>query len=192
VDSRGSSPTRRSEADESRLEALLNEYGAILKRAIASFSPGRLGIQVDDVEQEARIRVWKVLEREKEIEDPASYLYRVAVSATIDAVRRVRARREEQPAEPDARGESRAAPVDPSPSPEQRAEANEITAAVQRASSRLAEDRRSAVLLLLQGLNSGEIARVLGWTEGRARNLAYRGLADLRQELAAEGVTLGH
>lgn len=191
MDSRGPLPMPRSEAAEARLEALLKEYGAILKRAIASLSPARLGIQVDDVEQEARIRVWRALEREKTIEDPASYLYRVAVSATIDAVRRVRARREEQPDESGTRAESGTAPVDPSPSPEQRAQANEITAAVQRAASRLAGDRRNAVLLLLQGLNSGEIARLLGWSEGRARNLAYRGLADLRQELAAEGVTLG-
>ena len=190
MDSPGSHTRPGFESADSRLESLLSEYGGILRRAIASLVPGRLGIQVDDVEQEARIRVWRALEGEKEIRDPASYLYRVAVSATIDAVRRVRARREEQRFESNAPGEAEAGPADSAPSPEQRAQAREITTAIQRASSKLGRDRRNAVLLLLQGLNSGEIARLLGWGESRARNLAYRGLADLRRELAAEGVAL--
>ena len=34
----------------------------------------------------------------------------------------------------------------------------------------------------------GEIADLMGWTEAKTRNLLYRGLADLRERLAAEGV----
>jgi RNA polymerase sigma-70 factor (ECF subfamily) len=33
-----------------------------------------------------------------------------------------------------------------------------------------------------------EIARVMGWTEAKTRNLLYRGLAELRERLQAEGV----
>ncbi len=184
----------RGESDRAgRLEAILEEYGALLRRTIAASGAGRLGISVDDVEQEARIRVWKALESEKTIADPASYLYRVAVSATIDAVRRVRARREGHSIDPREGGGAGGypAPADGSPSPEDRASAREIATAIRRASGRLSKDRRAAVLLLLQGWNAREIAQLLGWSEGRARNLAYRGLEDLRRALEAEGIRRG-
>jgi len=40
------------------------------------------------------------------------------------------------------------------------------------------DDERSAVAL----------ARLMGWTEGKTRNLLYRGLADLRERLTEMGV----
>ena len=40
--------------------------------------------------------------------------------------------------------------------------------------------QRETARLYLQGYGSAEIARLTGWTEPRARNLLYRGLADLR------------
>jgi RNA polymerase sigma-70 factor (ECF subfamily) len=47
----------------------------------------------------------------------------------------------------------------------------------------LAVDRRVAVRLHLRGQSLAEIARITGWTSGKARNLLYRGLADLRASL---------
>jgi len=38
------------------------------------------------------------------------------------------------------------------------------------------------------GYGSGEIGALMGWTEPRARNLVYRGLADLREALSRRGV----
>ena len=45
-----------------------------------------------------------------------------------------------------------------------------------------------AVRMYLNGYNHVEVADRLGWTEARARNLVYRGLADLRAALGEEGV----
>ena len=59
---------------------------------------------------------------------------------------------------------------------------------VRGAFGRIAEDRRRATLLHLEGMTPQEIADVTGWSEPRARHLAYRGLKDLRQQLKAEGV----
>src|SRR5258708_12459380 len=77
-------------------EALLARYGPLLRRQIAQQCPARLGIQAADVEQEAMVRLWRALRDERNVIDGASYVYRIAVTATIDAVRRVVARREEQ------------------------------------------------------------------------------------------------
>jgi DNA-directed RNA polymerase specialized sigma24 family protein len=86
-----------------RFDAILTEFGKHLRRAIPSHCPRGVGLQVDDVMQEASIRLWRALASGTEIHDFPSYLHRVAVSVTIDAVRRIKTRQEEQmplPAEP--------------------------------------------------------------------------------------------
>jgi DNA-directed RNA polymerase specialized sigma24 family protein len=52
----------------------------------------------------------------------------------------------------------------------------------------LPDNRRRAVGLHLEGLTSQEIADLLGWSEPKARNLVYRGLKDVREQLQAEGI----
>src|SRR5215813_8146103 len=81
---------------EERFNALLAEYGAFLRRTVMRLCPTSLGVAADEIEQDARIRIWRAVSRERNITEPASYLYRVAAAAAIDAVRRVRARREHQ------------------------------------------------------------------------------------------------
>jgi len=160
-----------------------------LNGKIARFCPRDLGLQLDEIEQEARIRLWRALQREREIDDPPSYLYRIAASATIDAVRRVRARREMSldPAE----DEDTESPqlVAPTPSPDRVAARAELRTKVDTALAPIAANRRRAVGLYLQGFTSTEIADLLGWSEPKARNLLYRGLRDLRRGLRCLGVT---
>jgi RNA polymerase sigma-70 factor (ECF subfamily) len=42
--------------------------------------------------------------------------------------------------------------------------------------------------MYLTGHPREEIAELMGWTEGKTRNLLYRGLADLREKLSEMGV----
>src|ERR1700736_813251 len=81
---------------ESRFNSIVAEYGKLLRNAIAYHCPDNIGLDLDDVMQEACLRLWRVVSSEREIYDPASYLQRIAATATIDAIRRVKARREEQ------------------------------------------------------------------------------------------------
>jgi RNA polymerase sigma-70 factor (ECF subfamily) len=150
------------------------------------------GVVPEDVEQEARIRLWRALESERDITHPASYVVRVATTAAIDALRRVRTRREEplDPGTTDDSGEIRQATVLRAigPNPEEQATAGELFRKVDVALASLAPDRGRAVRLSLQGFTTVEIARLLDWTEPRARNLLYRGLKELRARLAQEGI----
>lgn len=179
------------EETEARFKAVLEEYGKFLRHAIAQVCPRQLGIQLDDIEQEARLRLWRALESEREIRDVASYLYKVAVTTTIDAIRKVKARREEQlrlPEEDERNGMTTLPLADPQKSPEWVAEHRQLIGMVEEALSMLPERRRRAVALYLQGLNTAEIAELLGWSEPKARNLLYRGLQDLRQHLRVRGI----
>ena len=173
-----------------RFDALVREYRQLLRNAIARFCPSDLGLNVSDIEQEAVIRIWQLVRSEKEIERPASYFFRIAATTTIDAVRRVKRRREDQ-----LRLEGDENDVAPTPlppdvekSPETLFRRREIMEKVRTALARLQENRRRAVGMHLQGMTTGEIGRMAGWTEAKARNLVYRGLADLRDELKGMGV----
>lgn len=181
-------PSSPSKDAADRFERLLERFAPLLRAVIARQCPRDLGIQAADVEQDARVRLWRAFEREKELSDPASYIYRIAVSTTIDAIRRVTARREVQlpmEAADDSRSEFTA---DPAHGPDALSERKEVMAKIAAAVSGLAENRRRAVELHLQGLTLAEIAELLGWTEGKTRNLVYRGLDDLRDALRREGI----
>ncbi|MCI0445209.1 RNA polymerase sigma factor [bacterium] len=177
---------------EGRFDQLVKEFGLYLRNTIASICPKNLGIQIDDIEQEARIRLWKALEKDVEIRDHASYIYRIAFTTTIDAIRRVKSRKEEQLTTSEDSKEEPKEPgevvVDLGPSPHQTIETKQILDQVERILATMDENRRSTIKLYLQGMTSFEIAAVLGWSEPKARNLLYRGLKDLRAGLKAAGI----
>lgn len=171
---------------------VLEEYGRFLSNAIAQLCPKDLGIQFTDIEQDARLRLWRALESEREIRDLASYIYRIAATTTIDAVRRVKARREEQlrlVSDEDER-ETRISQLaaDPDRSPDLMTERLQLIQKVQATLAQFPDDHRRALGMHLEGMTTHEIAGVLGCNEPKARNVVYRGLKDLRQKLRAEGV----
>jgi RNA polymerase sigma-70 factor (ECF subfamily) len=177
-------------AADARFLRLLERYGAFLRRTIVRLCPRTAGLSVDDIEQEARVQLWRALQGEREISYPGSYIYKVAVSATIRAIRRANARCEEPlPDEHEYAATDTAAlsalHSDPGSSPEAMAERAEQRRTVRAALARLSKNRRLAVGLHLQGMTSIEIADLLGWTEAKARNLVHRGLKDLRRQLGS-------
>ena len=107
-----------------------------------------LGIQAADVEQEAMLRLWRALRDERNVDDLASYIHRIAVTATIDAIRRVAARREEQlGADEDAAGPA-LPPADPRQSPDAIVARRRAMEGLMKALARLPANRRRCVELL--------------------------------------------
>ncbi len=141
--------------------------------------------EVDEVFQEVRIRVWNAMgSGERIAELPASYVYRTATSVALDFIRRRRARRDDStdPIESACDSEDTG-----SRAPEQ-LEARELGDLIETALADVPVSRRAVVRMYLDGYGSGEIGALLGWTEAKARNLVYRGLADLREALSRRGV----
>jgi RNA polymerase sigma factor (sigma-70 family) len=160
----------------SRLERLVRSAGARYDFSAA---------ELDDLLQDVRIRLWRAKPDAELIEAaPASYVYRTAISAALDLLRRRRARS----AEPIDEIVGEQALMTEASSDSQLEEA-ELAARVSAAVDTLAESRRVAVRMHLMGYDRAEIAATLGWSEGRTRNLVQRGLVDLRKELARQGIT---
>ena len=134
------------------------------------------------------LRLWRALRDERNLEDPASYIHRIAVTATIDAVRRVAARREEQLEGTEDAPAPALPPADPRQSPDAVVARRRAMEALMKALAQLPANRRRCVELHLQGFSTNEIAELEGWTEAKARNLVYRGVAELRETLRKEGI----
>ena len=169
-----------------------------LERVIARFGPmlrsvgRRRGLSepdLDELAQEVRVRLWRALaEGEKIHQVKTSYVYRAAMSAALDMIRRRRARAEQtlEHEVGDVAGAT-AGHLD-SDRPDAELEQRELAERIDRAITELAEPRDVVVRLHLSGYDRFEIARLLGWTEPKVRNLIYRGLADLRVLLLQQGI----
>lgn len=146
---------------------------------------GLVDADLDEVMQEVRIRLWRAGKTGKVLEDlGSSYLYQVATSATLDLLRRRRAHGADQAEDVEERRELPAG----TPSPHDDLEARELAEQIEAAIETLATERRVAVRFHLNGYDRDDIARALGWSEAKTRNLLYRGLDDLRRRLTAMGV----
>jgi RNA polymerase sigma factor (sigma-70 family) len=188
---RRASEERPTVAPDTRFLELVARYGDYLRRTTARISRPESGVSCDDIVQEALFSLWTALRCEREIEFPPSYIHKVAVSATIRAIRRARARREEPLPEEGQLLISQAVPaVHPSAdaSPEALVQRTEMRQLINRALSNLPAKRRIAVKLYLQEFTTSEIAKLCGWTEPKARNLVYRGRENLQQSLRALGI----
>lgn len=138
----------------------------------------------DELLQELRLRFWRA--RKDGLRDfSAGYVRRTAISATLDIIRRRRVNRS-VPLDDD---EGAAQPLaSTNAGPVELLDQSELAQRVARAVDGLAPARRAVVRMHLQGYKREEIAELLRWSDAKTRNLLYRGLADLRSALLAEGI----
>jgi RNA polymerase sigma factor (sigma-70 family) len=165
-------------------EQLVRDYAGLIRRVIARVSgqPHLTGQLQDDIAQEVFLALWKRLKREQPIEDPASYIFRMARREAIRALMRESARRTQPLADDHEELPS------PRPSPLAALEGSELGRAVEAALGQLPADRRRAARAHLIGLDAEEISRLTGWSYNRVRNLVSRGMLDLRRILKQETV----
>lgn len=167
---------------DSPLERVLLRYASMV-RSVAR----RRGLNDGDIEevlQEVRIRIWRA-KGEGEVlgEVPTSYVYRTAMSAAVDLIRRRRGNREDS-----IEAQPLAFIASPSPGPDRDLAQAELQAQLESALAQLPAPRRAVVSLHLAGYERGEIASVLGWSLVKTRNLLFRGMEDLRARLSRRGI----
>jgi RNA polymerase sigma-70 factor (ECF subfamily) len=147
----------------------------VLRRAVARVCPKELEAHREDIVQEAALRLLERASRGESNQSlTASYLWKVALTTALDELRRLRRRNAWMTPAEDARGEEAAAVPRP-----------ELAIAIRDGMGALSADRRSAVVLYLEGFCLEESAAILQWDSKRVKNLIYRGLADLRVKLGS-------
>lgn len=169
----------RADATSAALEHVMGRFAGMVRSVGRSRGLG--DSDLNELTQEVRLRIWRALaDHEKIVAVNTSYVYRAAISAALDMVRRARAR-------PVTSLDTNDVPP-LREGPEAEFELEELVRQIDRAVSDLSEPRDVVVRLHLSGYSRAEIADFLGWSEPKVRNLLYRGLSDLRRLLIQEGI----
>lgn len=154
----------------------VGELVRCLERAVDRCCPAHLRASRDDIVQAAALKATEAIAQGREIN--RAWLKRVAYTTMIDELRDRRRFREEEDA------------ASADPSPEQKARLVRVRDALDHCMEHLAERRRHAVLLFLQGHTAREIGRLVGVSQRSAENLVFRGRDELRGCLRRAGATL--
>lgn len=185
ADDEGALVVRARAGDLSAFELLVARY----ERRIYNLALRMLGSPADaeDAAQEAFLRAFASLASFRGHARFGTWLYRVAINACRDELRR-RRRLPTGPlelADPQPSAALRPDPPDAGPGPEAAAERREVRALVERAVAALPAEYREAVLLRdLHDLSYEEIAAALGVAVGTVKSRIHRGRQLLREQLA--------
>jgi RNA polymerase sigma-70 factor (ECF subfamily) len=160
-----------STESEQRFDRLLAEYGAGLARVAGSYTNSVS--DRDDLVQEIALAVWQALPRFRGECSERTFLYRIAHNRAISHLASGRQRAETEPVEvPD-----RAPSVEAKLAREQQGER------LQHAVRRLPVLYRQVVTLILEGMEYGEIAQILGISESNVGARLTRARQMLRELL---------
>jgi RNA polymerase sigma-70 factor (ECF subfamily) len=169
------------------VDAVVTRFGGMVRQVGRRHRLGEA--ELDEVLQDVRIRLWRSQQSGEQVEHvSASYVYRTAMSAAVDLLRRRRSRRADSTVPIEAHGDR--LPDGPAASPDADLAVSELARQVARAIETISAARRPVVRMYLAGYPREEIADLLGWSEAKTRNLLYRGLADLRTRLTEQGIGL--
>ncbi len=171
---------------KNEIEEVLIEHRSQIRMIVAKYASGLPGLTVEDIEQEVKIRLWKVLLSERKILYLTSYISKIVRNAAIDVVRQAARRPQLTSMGDDEEGIHGASIFDDRPSDD--LENQLLLREVDHCIGQLPNNRRSAVRLHLQGFTSIEIAQRCAWSEAKARNLASRGMLQLRELLTKQGI----
>ena len=168
---------------ENELHDVLDRFSDLIRIHIIKFNPQRFGLDPDDISQEIRIRIWRLLEHEKNIKNLPSYIKKIVNSSVIDLLRK--RKRDDKILSKEK--QMRISEVKKSYPVAFSAE-EEFRQTVARAVDSLIESRRKVVRLHLLDMTIEEISAFYNWSSNKTRNLLYRGLSDLKRILKAKGI----
>ncbi len=163
---------------EEKFEEIIYKFAGFIRIQLLKFYPNRYGLDLDDLVQEIKIKIWKILKNEKKITNLTSYIKKIIDSTVIDHIRKIKRENNIFSIESEKRAsELRTKYID---NPMHDSELKEL---IGKAVESLIETRKRAVKLFLLNMSIEEIADYYGWSRDKTRNLLYRGLADLKNKL---------
>jgi len=140
------------------------------------------GTEIEDCLQEARIRLWKVLEGGRDIEFLAAYIRKIVDSIVIDQLQKA-IREREFLSSPD----SRALAESPARCAREADRRRGLIKEVQTALDSLMASRRTVLEMSMAGQSLREIAAERKWSRKKTYTLYERGIRDLRRVFKDKG-----
>jgi RNA polymerase sigma-70 factor (ECF subfamily) len=168
---------------DDELRSILDRFSGLIRVHIIKFNPQRFGLDPDDISQEIRIKIWRLLHDEKNIKNYASYIKKIVNSSVIDVLRKWKRDEGIMLLEKQKKVSEIKRDYPASLSLEEN-----LRDTVSQAVDSLIESRRKVVRLYLLDMTIEEISAFYNWSTNKTRNLLYRGLADLKSILKNKDV----
>ena len=160
---------------EREFQKIIDDFSSYIRCLIFKYNLSKLGLDPEDLIQEIRLKLWKIIDDEKNISNPASYIRKVVESAVIDQIRRIRKEEEIFITEK----KKLISEFEPKASSYQD-QTGSLKEYVLKAADKLLDSRKLVVKLYLLNMSLPEISDYLHYSSAKTRNLLYRGLADLK------------
>ena len=174
---------RAQQGDAAAFEQLLTPLESRIWRICWHYMGERES--ASDCAQDAMLRIWRSLPSFRGGCAFESWIYRIAASCCLDALRKKRRDRSESIEPLKDQGFD---PADTAPGTEDKAVAADEHRRLREAIACLPEDQREALVLTqLEGVPYEEAARMLGTTEGTVKSRVNRAKAKLKEILAGPG-----
>ena len=148
----------------------------------------RSGAEAEDVTQETFVRAYQAIARFDGRSEPFTWLYRIAVNLSLNAIRARKPRRAADADDP--RVEALLAEERPSvgAAPEASAERRQLAQAMCEGIDLLSDTLRTTLILVcVDGLSHGQASEVLGCPEGTVAWRVHEARRKLRDHLAERG-----
>lgn len=168
---------------EDEFKALLNRFAVLIKVQISKFNLQKFGLDPEDISQEIKIKIWKILHSEKEIKNYPSYIRKIINSSVIDLLRKWKREEnifiyERQRKVSESKKDYLADLLSE----------DCLRETIGEAVNSLIESRRKVVKLFLLSMTIEEISAYFNWSKDKTRNLLYRGLSDLKKILKKKDI----
>ncbi|MBM3253411.1 MAG: RNA polymerase sigma factor [Candidatus Omnitrophica bacterium] len=169
---------------ERELAFLVDRFSSYIRSQIQKYFSFYQDLDIDDIFQETRIKLWKIVQSEKKISNYASYIRKIVNTSIMDFFRKLKRdegifiHEKNRKIEETRLGNYIFTDYD------QEVIKNTIFEAL----NNLIESRRKVVKLYLLNLNIKEISLFYHWSEHKTRNLLYRGLLDLKNILKEKNI----
>jgi RNA polymerase sigma-70 factor (ECF subfamily) len=75
---------------EKEFEKIIYKFAGFIRIHLLKFYPYRYGLDIDDLVQEIKIKIWKILINEKKITNLSSYIRKIIDSTVIDHIRKIK------------------------------------------------------------------------------------------------------
>jgi RNA polymerase sigma factor (sigma-70 family) len=170
---------------EQDTRAVIDRFSLLIKKVIQGHLHRSDDIDLEDIEQEVRLKIWVFLKKGKNVQNLPSYIKKVAYSTTIDELRKMMKQRPSGEAEKLKRifaGAALLGGPDKDYSPEAGIEDSEAREKILALVDSLSENRKKVLRLYLAGLSIDEICTSLNWEKPKVRHLFYRGIDDLKEK----------
>lgn len=174
---------------ESNIKEIIDKFSSLIKYVILKNLHKTDKVDLDDIEQEVKIKIWRFLGKGKKVGNLPSYIKRVAYTTTVDELRKMR---KQTPSEnidhlKNIYSFSNSNKIEEDMElPEFILEEKELKSSLSKLIESLGENRKQVLRLYLTGMSVEEISEFFKWDKTKVRHLLYRGINAIKEKIKNE------